>query len=88
MTNEVTVEIKLDADLKEAAEKLYRSVGTTLNEVIKIFVKRSVETGEVPSTKKKTAAGMLSAYANPAMIPFEKEAWAEAAVERYVKSLS
>ena len=45
MTNEVTVEIKLDADLKEAAEKLYNSVGTTLDEVIKFFVKRSVETG-------------------------------------------
>ena len=87
MTNEVTVEIKLDADLKAAAEKLYQSVGTTFNEVIKLFVKQSVETGEVPRTKKKSAAGMLSAYANPAMIPFEKDAWPEAAVERYARSL-
>ena len=87
MTNEVTVEIKLDADLKAAAEKLYQSLGTTLDEVIKLFVKRSVETGEIPSTKKKSAAGMLSAYANPAMMPFEKDAWKEAAVERYVRSL-
>ena len=87
MTNEITVEIKLDAELKEAAEKLYRSFGTTLNDVIKLFVKHSVETGEVPRMKKKTAAGMLSAYANPAMIPFEKEAWPEAAVERYARSL-
>ena len=87
MTNEVTVEIKLDADLKAAAEKLYQSVGTTFNEVIKLFVKQSVETGEVPRTKKKSAAGMLAAYANPAMIPFEKDAWPEAAVERYARSL-
>ena len=87
MTNEVTVEIKLDADLKAAAEKLYQSLGTTLDEVIKLFVKRSVEMGEIPRTKKKSAAGMLSAYANPAMMPFEKDAWKEAAVERYVRSL-
>ena len=87
MTNEVTVEIKLDADLKEAAEKLYRSVGTTLNDVIKLFVKHSVETGEVPRMKKKTAAGMLSAYANPAMIPFEKDGLSQMAVERYARSL-
>ncbi len=88
MTNEVTIEIKLDADLKAAAEKLYKSVGTTFNEVIKLFVERSVKTGEVPSVKKKSAAGMLSEYANPAMIPFEKDAWPEAAVERYARSLS
>ena len=87
MTNEVTVEIKLDADLKEAAEKLYHSVGTTFNEVINLFVKRSIETGEVPRTKKKTAAGMLAAYANPAMIPFEKDGLEQVAVERYARSL-
>ena len=87
MTNEVTIEVRLDADLKDAAEKLYKSVGTTFNEVIKLFVERSVKTGEVPRTKKKSAAGMLAEYANPAMIPFEKEAWAEAAVERYARSL-
>ena len=87
MTNEVTIEIKLDADLKEAAEKLYASIGTTFNEVIKLFVERSVKTGEVPRTKRKSAAGMLAEYANPTMIPFEKDAWPQAAVERYVKSL-
>ena len=87
MTNEVTVEIKLDAELKAAAEELYRSLGTTFNDVIKLFVERSVKTGEIPRTKKKSAAGMLSAYANPAMIPFEKDAWPEAAVERYARSL-
>ncbi len=86
MTNEVTLEIKIDADLKEAAEKLYQSFGTTFDEVIKLFVERSVATGEFPR-KKKSAAGMLSEYANPKMIPFEKEAWAEAAVERYARTL-
>ena len=78
MTNEVTVEIKLDADLKEAAEKFYASIGTTFNEVIKLFVERSVKTGEVPRTKRKSAAGMLAEYANPTMIPFEDGAWERA----------
>ena len=87
MTNEVTLEIKIDADLKDAAEKLYQSFGTTFDEVIKLFVERSVETGEIPRKNKKSAAGMLSEYANPKMIPFEKEAWAEAAAERYARTL-
>lgn len=87
MTNEVTVEIKLDADLKAAAEKLFNSVGTTFNEAIKLFVEHTVKTGVVPRTKRKSAAGMLAEYANPDMIPFEKDARAQAAVDRYVKSL-
>ena len=95
MTNEVTVEIKLDADLKEAAEKLYQRIGLTLEEAIPLLVKYNVEQDEKPfvippnteDTDKTSAFGALSKYANPAMIPFEKEAWPEAAVERYARSL-
>ena len=95
MTNEVTVEIKLDADLKEAAEKLYQRIGLTLEEAIPLLVKYNVEQDEKPfvippnteDTDKTSAFGALSKYANPAMIPFEDGAWERAVAKKYAKSL-
>ena len=95
MTNEVTVEIKLDADLKDAAEKLYRRIDLTLEEAIPLLVKYNVEQDEKPfvippdneETDKDSAFGALSKYANPAMIPFEDGAWERAVVKKYVQNI-
>ena len=95
MTNEVTVEIKLDAELKEAAEKLYSRIGLTIEEAIPLLVKYNIEQDEKPfvipeDTEEEditSAFGALAKYANPAMIPFEKNGLAQAAVERYARSL-
>ena len=95
MTNEVTVEIKLDADLKEAAEKLYRRIDLTLEEAIPLLVKYNVEQDEKPfvippdseEADKNSAFGALAKYANPAMIPFEDGAWERAVVKKYVKNI-
>ena len=93
MTNEVTVEIKLDADLKDAAEKLYRKIDLTLEEAIPILVKYNIEQqdGEIPKRKPQTdktsAFGALAEYANPALIPFESCAWERAVAKKYAQSL-
>ncbi|MBE8952383.1 MAG: hypothetical protein SR1Q7_04480 [Quinella sp. 1Q7] len=99
MANEVTVEIKLDAELKAEAEKLYQRIGLTLEEAIPYLVKYNVEQDTKPFdipdeddaepvTETRTSAyGALAKYANPAMHPFEDGAWERAAVERYVRSL-
>ena len=94
MTNEITVEIKLDADLKAAAEKLYSRIDLTLEEAIPLLVKYNVEQqeGDIPkrkpeSTNKPSAFGALSEYANPALIPFESCAWERAVVKKYAKNL-
>ena len=95
MTNEVTVEIKLDADLKEAAEKLYKRIDLTLEEAIPLLVKYNVEQDTKPfdipeekDDKKHTELfGALAKYANPAMIPFEDGAWERAVVKKYAESL-
>ena len=93
MTNEVTIEIKLDAELKAEAEKLYSQIGLTVEEAIPFLVKYNVEqqAGKIP--KKKPEAehtelfGALAEYANPALIPFEGSAWERVMVEKYAKSL-
>ena len=92
MAEKITVKIELDADLKEAAEKLYGKIDLTLEEAIPLLVKYNVEQqdGTIPKKKpeaeKISAFGALSEYANPALIPFESCAWERAAVERYAKS--
>lgn len=95
MTNEVTVEIKLDADLKEAAEKLYKRMDLTLEEAIPLLVKYNVEQDtkpfDIPEEKDDEEHtelfGALAKYANPAMIPFEDGAWERAVVKKYAQSL-
>lgn len=96
MTNEVTVEIKLDADLKEAAEKLYKRIDLTLEEAIPLLVKYNVEQDTKPfnipeeddeEEDRTSAFGALAKYANPAMIPFESCAWERAVVKKYAQSL-
>ena len=94
MTEKITVEIELDADLKAEAEKLYRKIDLTLEEAIPILIKYNVEQqdGEIPKKKPKTdktsAFGALAEYANPALIPFEDGAWERAMVKKYAQSLS
>lgn len=93
MTEKITIE--LDAELKDAAEKLYKRMHLTLEEAIPLLVKYNVEQDTKPfnipeeeSEPEGTSAyGALAKYANPAMIPFEDGAWERAAVKRYVKSL-
>ena len=96
MTNEVTVEIKLDADLKEAAEKLYRRINLTLEEAIPLLVKYNVEQDtkpfDIPDEEtdeegRTSAFGALSKYANPAMIPFEDGAWERAVAKKYGQNI-
>ena len=95
MTNEVTVEIKLDADLKEAAEKLYSRIGLTIEEAIPLLVKYNVEQDEKPfviseDTEEEdiaSAFGALAKYANPAMIPFEDGAWERLVAKKYVGNI-
>ena len=45
---------------------------------------------DLPTENRPTAEsvmGILSAYANPELIPLEKEAWADAAVEKHKRIL-
>ena len=95
MTNEVTVEIKLDAELKAVAEKLYQRIGLTLEEAIPFLVKYNVEQDtkpfdipdEEPVAEHTELFGALAKYANPSMIPFEDGAWERAVVGKYAQSI-
>lgn len=85
---EVVLQIQIDADLKNAAEKIYNSMGLNFSDAVKLFAKKSVELGTAPfiiSTEKESAFGALSKYANKNLIPLEKTAWESAVLEKYGK---
>ena len=95
MTEKVTVQIELDADLKAAAEKLYSRIDLTLEEAIPLLVKYNVNQDTKPfdipeediAEEHTKLFGALAKYANPALIPFENGAWERAVVKKYAKNL-
>ena len=89
MAKEVTVEIKLDADLKVAAEKIFNRMELSFDEAVAAFAKETVKQNRVPfyvQPKKKSAFGSLSKFANKRLMTFEAKAWERAVVEKYGKN--
>lgn len=86
MAKEATLQVRMDAELKEKAEELYRNLGTSLAEAVRIFAKQSVEENAMPfviHVPKKNVRGMAAKYANPDLIPLEKEALENAMVKKH-----
>lgn len=78
------LQVPMDADLKNSVEKLYRDMGINFAEAIRQFAKKSVELGAAPfAMETETAFGALAKYANPELIPLEKDAWERAVAEKY-----
>ena len=48
MSNTVVIEIQVDADLKEAAEKVLAVQGYTLEKAIVLFLEETVRLGRIP----------------------------------------
>ena len=42
MAKEATLQVRMDADLKEKAETLYKEMGTSFAEAVRIFAQQSV----------------------------------------------
>ena len=90
MAMESVLQVRMDKDLKDAAEKLYTDLGTSLSEAVRIFAKKSVEEQAMPFSitkkKKHKAFGALKKYANPSIIGRERELLGEAIAEEYAKN--
>lgn len=50
MAKEATLQVRMDAELKEQAELLYKQLGTSFAEAVRIFAKQSVEDRAMPFT--------------------------------------
>lgn len=91
MTKDTTIQVRIDSDTKEKVEALYRDMGTTFSEAVRIFAVQSLLIGGMPLVLRSHPAesssyGKLSAYADPALIEHEKDAFADAMRKKYGKA--
>jgi len=86
MSKEATLQVRMDAELKEQVEELYRNLGTSFTEAVRIFAKQSLIENGIPfniTANRKSAFGIAGKYANPSLIPEEEGAFERAMVEKY-----
>ncbi len=89
MAKEATLQVRMDAELKEHAENLYREIGTTFAEAVRIFAKQSIISNGLPfsvTASGNKTYGMLSEYANPLLIAEEKSAYTAAMTKKHAKT--
>ena len=75
MAKEAVLQVRMDAEIKEKAELLFRSLGTSFTEAVRMFAKRSLDENGMPfqlTANKGQAFGIASGYADAGLI--EKEA--------------
>jgi addiction module antitoxin, RelB/DinJ family len=72
MAKEATLQVRMDSELKEQAELLYKQLGTSFAEAVRIFAKQSVADGAMPfrmhlssSASKRTLGLANGQYAIP-----------------------
>ena len=85
MAMESTVQIRMDTELKEQVEALYRGMGTTFAEAVRIFATQSlIEQGMPFQMNNRTRAyGIAASRANPALVDMEKDAFTRAMEEKH-----
>lgn len=57
MAKEAMLQVSMDSELKEQAELLYRQLGTSFAEAVRIFAKQSVVDGAMPFTSRLSPIG-------------------------------
>ena len=81
MAKEATLQVRMDADLKDKVELLYRDMGTSFAEAVRMFATQSLAQNGMPfqvTAGVGRAFGIASRYANPELIGMEKDAYAKA----------
>lgn len=88
MAKEATLQVRMDADLKEQVEKLYKELGTTFAEAVRIFAKQSVREKGMPfvvTANPQNTYKRLSKYADSVLQMEEDQAFEKAMMEKYGK---
>ena len=95
---QTNINIRMDEDLKRDFDALCGEMGLTMTAAFTVFAKAVTRKRAIPFeistesnfTRKATAtdsvenvAGLLHRYANPALIPYEGEAWEKAMKEKH-----
>lgn len=57
MAKEAILQVRMDSELKEQAELLYKQLGTSFAEAVRIFAKQSIEDKAMPFTMHLSSSG-------------------------------
>ncbi len=77
MAKQAVYQVRMDEDIKNQVEELYRSMGTTFAEAVRIFAVQSIQEQRMPFVPTKTRGqsfGALAALADPSKIAQEEGA--------------
>lgn len=89
MAKEATLQVRMDAELKDKVEALYRDMGTSFAEAVRIFARQSVRENGMPfvvTANRDSTYGCLSEYADAKLVAEEEGAYEKAMVEKYEKA--
>ena len=89
MAKDALLQVRMDPEMKRAAEALYASMGTTLSEAVRLFAAQSIAEGGLPFTPASMhgkgtgrAFGSLHVFASPAKRAQERETWVSSLLPR------
>jgi addiction module RelB/DinJ family antitoxin len=81
-TKSSVMQFRMDTELKKEAEMLFRELGTSFAEALRIFARQCVLTRSMPIAitlpRHETACGAFAQYADPAKRKLEEGAFARA----------
>ena len=86
MAKQAVYQVRMDEDIKNQVEALYRDMGTSFAEAIRIFAVQSIRERGMPFTPTENRGqsfGALSSYANPDLINQEQGAFEKAMVKKH-----
>ncbi|MBR4445196.1 MAG: type II toxin-antitoxin system RelB/DinJ family antitoxin [Solobacterium sp.] len=89
MPKEAIAQIRMDAEMKETVERIYRNLGTTFAEAVRIFAAQSIKEKGFPFVPKDyavnntSARGLLKEYASADRRKLEKEAFIKAMAAKH-----
>ena len=89
MAKEAVLQVRMDADMKEKAEKLYKDMGTSLAEAVRIFTAQSIKENGMPfmiKADRGSTYGRLSEYANKELIEKEEGVLEAELIKKYENS--
>ena len=76
------MQFRMEAELKTEAEELFRNLGTSFAEALRIFAKQCILTRSMPIAiampRQETASGAFAKFADPAKRKLESGAFARA----------
>lgn len=86
MVKKAVLQVRMDEELKKEVEELYKNMGTSFAEAVRIFAKQSVKEQRMPfsvTADKKKTFGRLSGYANYDLRMKEEHAMEEEIMKKH-----